>query len=317
MALTDIAARILEAYQYDAYGRQTVLSPWVSRGGGLRNRGHRQSGRPQSARQSVPLHRADARRRDRSLLLPVALLQSGAGTIISRDPLGPPNASNSLYIVNNGSWYSYVDDNPTGYVDPTGLQRNVVSGSLFGGKLWFQALFPIEMPNAPGQCELITFRAGGRVSIFDVVGGLLAGSTGGLGTVAWRLFFILEQVFQRYGGRAELQFYGYAEVNICLKNMCPVKLLADKCEVGIGARLLLAVPNIAGAFTASAWGGVEGGFDLCNGNITVTLKGAISWQVNLWWGLRGGFAISLGSLPVLGPFNTGWAPLSRYHCSNA
>ena len=317
MALTDAAARILEAYQYDAYGRQTIFSPGTSgvvvfgsadvvTPGGLSLLGNPFLFTGQMLDGETGLYYYRSR-----------FYNPAQGRFISRDPLGPPNASNALDIVNDGSWYSYVDNNPAGYVDPTGLQRNIVSGSLFGGKVWFQVLFPIEMPNAPGQCALITGRAGGGVSLFDVAGALLAGTTGGLGTAAWRLFFILEQVFRRYGGRADLQFYGYFEVNICLKNVCPVKLCADKCEVGIGARLLVAVPNIAGAFTASAWGGVEGGLDLCNGDLTLTLKGAISWQVNLWWGLRGGFAISLGSLPLLGPYKTGITPFSRYHCSNA
>jgi RHS repeat-associated protein len=307
-ALTTTAGKIIEAYMYDAYGRQTVIAPGVGGvvvfgAGDLVTPGGLSlvanpflfTGRRLDAESGLYFYRA-------------RYFDPAEGRFTSRDPLAFGAVQDPLGIRQDGSLYIYAVDNPIRFVDPTGLREQVVEGSWMNGRVWFQLLFPEQMPRQPGECALITFRAGGQVSVFDVVGAALAGATGGVGTVVWRGFFILEQLLRKYGGRADLQFYGFARVNICLRNVCPPRLCADRCEVGIGARLNISAPNLPWRTSIGGWGALEGSFDLCNGDLAAYFEATWSFKI-----LGYGRAWEL-ERTLLGSFNTGWAPLARYHC---
>jgi RHS repeat-associated protein len=111
-ALTDTSAKILEAYQYDAYGRQTVFDPGPS--GAVvfgpadivHVAGSSALGNPflfagMRLESETGLYYAGARFYD-----------SQKGRFLQRDPLSYVAGSN---------WYSYAKDNPTNLVDPFGL----------------------------------------------------------------------------------------------------------------------------------------------------------------------------------------------------
>jgi RHS repeat-associated protein len=112
-ALADTTAKILEAYQYDAYGHQTVFDPGPSGsvifgpGDVVTPGGASQVGNPflftgMRLDQETGLYYDRAR-----------YLNPDQGRFISRDPLG--------YQTGDLDLYAYVADQPTGFVDPFGL----------------------------------------------------------------------------------------------------------------------------------------------------------------------------------------------------
>jgi RHS repeat-associated protein len=111
MALTDDAGRILEAYQYDAYGYQTVISPGASGSvvfgpadvvtpGGDSELDNPFLFTGQRLDPETGLY--DDRARE---------YNPAQGRFLSRDPLGPENGPDL---------YQYVNDNPADGTDPTG-----------------------------------------------------------------------------------------------------------------------------------------------------------------------------------------------------
>jgi len=268
-ALADTSGAIQERYGFDAYGVGSVLTPsfalrlgtlfdWETMYGGYRL--DRECG----------LYQVRYRN-----------LHTLVGNWITRD---------FQKDFNGQSLYEYVYSMPLGFVDATGLQggRNNLTWSIFEGKFWLQLLFG-NYPVAPGDCTLITFRAGGAINLFDIAP---------ISGPFFPAFLAIEYLLKRLGGRADLQFYGYAEFDICLNRHC--ELCAKTCEVGIGARLNILFPTLGvqQAIALSAWGALEGGFDLCKGDLVLYFKGAVSWQLNLGLGIRFGRAYSIGSFEI-------------------
>ena len=87
-ALTDTTGKIVEGYQYDAYGRQTVFATRREWRRGLRRRRRRSRRRRQRRRQPLAVHGATARSRDGSDVLQESVLLTDQGRFITRDPSG-------------------------------------------------------------------------------------------------------------------------------------------------------------------------------------------------------------------------------------
>ena len=112
-ALTDTTAKVLEAYQYDAYGYQTVMDPGPSGsvvfgpGDVVTPGGASQVGNPflftgQQLDPETGLYYDRARYMD-----------AVQGRFLQRDPLGDAG---------NTNLYEYAGDSPVNKADPTGLQ---------------------------------------------------------------------------------------------------------------------------------------------------------------------------------------------------
>src|SRR5262249_12004724 len=122
-ALADTTAKIVEGYQYDAYGRQTVYSPATPGGavtftgadtitaGGSSQVGNPYlfTGRRLDAETNLYFYRARA-------------YDAIEGRFLQRDPLDYTARLRGGAALRN---YLYTQDAPVDFVDPLGLQRKV------------------------------------------------------------------------------------------------------------------------------------------------------------------------------------------------
>jgi RHS repeat-associated protein len=120
-ALTDLTGRVVEGYQYDAYGRQTIFTPGATGGvfggagitlpGGVSALGNPFlfTGRRLDAETGLFYYRARYYNADQ-------------GRFISRDPLSYANGMNL---------YEYAGGNPTDVTDPTGEFWGVAFSAVF------------------------------------------------------------------------------------------------------------------------------------------------------------------------------------------
>ncbi len=116
-ALSDVTGKIVEGYQYDAYGRQTVFAPGSN---GVVDFGADDVIAVGGASTLGNPFLFTARRLDPESNLVdyrARYLNPIAGRFNQRDPLGLWGLDN----LNALNLYAYVRDNPTTYVDPTGL----------------------------------------------------------------------------------------------------------------------------------------------------------------------------------------------------
>ena len=117
-ALTDSAGSVVEGYQYDAYGRQTVFAPGTN---GVVDFGGDDVVTPDGASSLGNPYLFTGRRLDAETGLyhyRARYLNTAQGRFISRDPIGSWVETLSL-----GNPYSYVGNNPTNYQDPAGRDK--------------------------------------------------------------------------------------------------------------------------------------------------------------------------------------------------
>src|SRR5262249_4414856 len=120
-ALTDATGKIVEGYQYDAYGRQTVFAPGAN---GIVDFGSDDVITPGGVSQVGNPYLFTGRRLDGETGLyffRARYLDPVQGRFIQRDPAG--------YTSTDLNLYEYVNDWPTDAVDPLGTQgQNKVPG---------------------------------------------------------------------------------------------------------------------------------------------------------------------------------------------
>ncbi|MBI3459881.1 RHS repeat-associated core domain-containing protein [Candidatus Acetothermia bacterium] len=119
-ALTDTTGKIVEGYQYDAYGRQTVFAPGPN---GVVNFGGGDVVTPGVSTVNNPYMYTGRRLDTETLRLDTGIglyyyrtryVDTDEGRFISRDTIGFEGGINL---------YEYVDSEPTAYTDPIGMQK--------------------------------------------------------------------------------------------------------------------------------------------------------------------------------------------------
>ncbi|MFI4859773.1 MAG: RHS repeat domain-containing protein [Phycisphaerales bacterium JB063] len=229
------------------------------------------------------------------------MLDPSTGRFLQRDPLGYPDGMNSY-----AAYHVTLDS-----VDPYGLAqipRINISGDLPGGRIWFQILSSGEVNRDGKTCVDITVRLGGRIKFTDLLKGLPIPGAAIAATGIDKMLGWVDYI-------AEFQVYGGASFSLCSRESCDDYCL-DECSILVGARLIVG-PEAEGRgrdwVVVSAWGGIEGEWDMCTGSITLTLKASFSIQVRTRlknWGV----AWSTDEIELLSTSN-GPAPLRRWSCN--
>jgi RHS repeat-associated protein len=140
-ALTDTTGKIVEAYLYDAYGRQTVISPGTP--GGAVTFGSGDVVTPGGSSLVGNPFLFTGRRLDGETGLDyyrARYMDTVQGRFISRDPVGLSGSS--------PNYYQFAASAPTLYPDPLGLQIKINCASLTLGPLTFQSSIPVPFPLA-------------------------------------------------------------------------------------------------------------------------------------------------------------------------
>ena len=148
-ALTDATGSVVEGYQYDAYGQQTVFAPGAS--GSLEFGGENVTGLGGSTRVANP-YLFNGRRLDGETGLYYyrhRYMDPGLGRFILRDRI-------ELGLTDYAHLYSYVGNNPANFVDPTGLDDELTMSkpTRLGEKMfepsWSRRYHPYIVRTKPG-----------------------------------------------------------------------------------------------------------------------------------------------------------------------
>jgi RHS repeat-associated protein len=244
-ALADVAARILEGYQYDAYGKQTVISPGgsgvvtfgpgdVIRLGGASLLGNPFlfTGRRLDAETGLLYYRA-------------RLYDPILGRFTSRDPVG---------VAGGIDLYSYAGDSPPNAIDPYGEWFHVLIGAAIGAAVGVAAQVVSDVVS--GKASSWEDYAGAFVG--GAAGGAVLAATGNpalAGAAGGAAGNLTRQGFRTISGKQQLEDFSLSSLAV----ETGLGALGGKIGGAVGNRFFTANTAQLGWRTAATFGGAFGG----------------------------------------------------------